>query len=136
MGLLRGMAKTQVPFEQTLFDLYRLSLFPEQGPETAQTLTQAPKNTPAGEPAYSDPELNQIIKQICALPLDPAINSETARKHAYFQGSRPCTMLIDEVESLWEAIALKDDWDPFHAKMAEIAQMREAYGFQASIWPD
>ena len=45
----------------------------------------------------------------------------------YFQRRRPCTMLIDEVEALWQAIVEGDDWQPFHEKLAEIREMAAAY---------
>ena len=48
--------------------------------------------------------------------------------HAYFARERPCTMLIDEVEAIWAPIADRDDWGVLEATLAEIAQMREAYG--------
>ncbi len=42
---------------------------------------------------------------------------------AYFSGDRPCTLLIDEIESIWSAIADHDDWDPFNEKIREIRNM-------------
>jgi len=54
--------------------------------------------------------------------------SATARlDHPYFAAPEPCAMLIDEVEAIWSAIAERDDWGPFQAKLARIAQMRAAY---------
>jgi uncharacterized protein YdiU (UPF0061 family) len=47
------------------------------------------------------------------------------RGHAFWQGE-PCSMLIEEVESIWSAIAERDDWAPFHAKVAAIRGMGEA----------
>ncbi|MET3825837.1 uncharacterized protein YdiU (UPF0061 family) [Sphingomonas sp. PvP055] len=47
------------------------------------------------------------------------------RAHAYWSGV-PCSMLIDEVEAIWSAIAERDDWGPFHAKIDAIRQMGEA----------
>ncbi|SEP66349.1 Uncharacterized conserved protein YdiU, UPF0061 family [Devosia sp. YR412] len=47
--------------------------------------------------------------------------------HAYFTRETPRTMLIDEVEAIWAPIAEHDDWGLFHAALAEIAQMRQAY---------
>ena len=35
-------------------------------------------------------------------------------------------MLIDEVEAIWSAIAEKDDWAPFEAKIEAIRRMAEA----------
>lgn len=44
--------------------------------------------------------------------------------HAVFQRPDPVTLLIDEIETLWDAIAKDDDWAPFEVKLAEI----EDYG--------
>jgi uncharacterized protein YdiU (UPF0061 family) len=49
-------------------------------------------------------------------------------QHAYFRRPRPCTLLIDEIEALWDAIAEHDDWSAFDAKLGAIAEMREAHG--------
>lgn len=35
----------------------------------------------------------------------------------------PCSMLIDEVESIWDAIAERDDWQPLYDKVAAIRWM-------------
>jgi hypothetical protein len=35
-------------------------------------------------------------------------------------------MLIEEVESIWAAIATSDNWQPFEAKVAAIRRMAEA----------
>lgn len=41
----------------------------------------------------------------------------------YFEGEGPCTLLIDEIESIWAAIAERDDWGPFDAKIQQIRAM-------------
>jgi serine/tyrosine/threonine adenylyltransferase len=46
--------------------------------------------------------------------------------HAYFQRETPHAMSIDEVEKLWSAIAERDDWSLFEAKLAQMAEMRAA----------
>jgi serine/tyrosine/threonine adenylyltransferase len=46
--------------------------------------------------------------------------------HAYFRRAEPCSMLIDEVESIWAPIAENDDWRAFEAKLKDIALMRDA----------
>ena len=51
-----------------------------------------------------------------------------AREHAYWGDDGPCSMHIEEVESLWSAIAEHDDWGPFEAKIAAIRRMGEAMG--------
>ncbi len=47
------------------------------------------------------------------------------RSHPYWRGE-PCSMLIDEVEALWSAIADHDDWSPLAAKVSDIRAMGEA----------
>ncbi len=44
----------------------------------------------------------------------------------YFQGDAPCSLIIDEVRAIWDAIATRDDWEPFTAKIAAIRAMGEA----------
>ena len=43
--------------------------------------------------------------------------------HPYWSDLQPCSMLIDEVEAIWAAIAERDDWGPFEAKIAAIRRM-------------
>jgi uncharacterized protein YdiU (UPF0061 family) len=51
---------------------------------------------------------------------------QAARTHPYWSEAAPCSMLIDEVESIWTAIAHSDDWRPFEAKIEAIRRMGEA----------
>jgi protein adenylyltransferase len=44
----------------------------------------------------------------------------------YFSGAAPVSILIDEVESLWEHIARDDDWGPFNTHMARMETARQA----------
>jgi uncharacterized protein YdiU (UPF0061 family) len=44
------------------------------------------------------------------------------------QRSAPVSMVIDEVERIWAAIAERDDWSPFETKLADIGEMRETLG--------
>jgi uncharacterized protein YdiU (UPF0061 family) len=46
--------------------------------------------------------------------------------HPYWADPQPCTMLIDEVESIWAAITERDDWKPFEAKIAAVRRMGDA----------
>ncbi len=46
--------------------------------------------------------------------------------HPYWSDPEPCSMHIDEVETIWSAIAERDDWTPFEAKIAAIRRMGEA----------
>jgi serine/tyrosine/threonine adenylyltransferase len=49
-----------------------------------------------------------------------------ALSHEYWQDAEPCSMLIDEVETIWSAIDTDDDWAPLHAKVDAIRRMGEA----------
>ena len=42
-------------------------------------------------------------------------------------------MLIEEVEAIWAAIAERDDWAPFEAKIAAIRRMGEAMRDAAGV---
>ncbi|MBI3438280.1 MAG: YdiU family protein [Proteobacteria bacterium] len=44
------------------------------------------------------------------------------------QRPTPVSMGIDEVERIWAAIAERDDWSPFEAKLADIREMRDTLG--------
>lgn len=47
-------------------------------------------------------------------------------QHAYFQRPTPASLVIEEVEALWSAIAERDDWSAFDAKIADIRALHEA----------
>lgn len=49
-----------------------------------------------------------------------------ALEHPYWSDPEPCSMHIDEVEAIWSAIADRDDWRPFEAKIAAIRRMSDA----------
>lgn len=48
--------------------------------------------------------------------------------HPYWDDDAPQTMLIDEVEAIWSAIAEHDDWQPLHGKVAAVRRMGDALG--------
>lgn len=54
---------------------------------------------------------------------DPIENS-----HTYWDDDRPQTMLIEEVEAIWSAIAERDDWSPLQRKIESIRRMGDAHG--------
>lgn len=48
--------------------------------------------------------------------------------HPVFARPEPEEMLIEEVEAIWAAIAERDDWTAFEAKLDRLEAAREAYG--------
>lgn len=47
------------------------------------------------------------------------------RSHSHWAGD-PCDLHIETVEDIWTAIDSRDDWGPFHAKIAQIRALGEA----------
>jgi serine/tyrosine/threonine adenylyltransferase len=45
----------------------------------------------------------------------------------YWSVAEPCSMLIDEVETIWAAIAERDDWQPLMTKVDAIRAMGDAH---------
>ena len=73
--------------------------------------------------AYATPEFEPLRATLAGYTA-----SEDARlDHPYFAGE-PCTLLIDEIERIWDAIAGADDWSLFEAKLRDIQRMGDAYG--------
>jgi uncharacterized protein YdiU (UPF0061 family) len=74
---------------------------------------------------YADPEFANVRAEIAKhAPVRPE-----RLGHAYFARQSPPTLLIEDVEALWAAIAASDDWSAFDAKIAEIDAAREAFDF-------
>ncbi|MBO9497913.1 MAG: YdiU family protein [Novosphingobium sp.] len=51
-----------------------------------------------------------------------------ASDHPYWSEEAPQTMLIEEVEAIWAAIAEGDDWTPLDAKIVALRRMGDALG--------
>jgi uncharacterized protein YdiU (UPF0061 family) len=56
-----------------------------------------------------------------------------ALQHPYFQQGNPCSMLIDEVEAIWEPIAAADDWSLLESKLDRIREMGDALQMQPAV---
>ena len=51
---------------------------------------------------------------------------ERPQSHPYWSDPAPCSMHIEEVEEIWSAIAMSDDWQPLSQKIKAVRRMREA----------
>jgi len=56
------------------------------------------------------------------------VSSSAQLDHAYWQHDRPVTLVIDEIEALWDAIDQRDDWQPFAERVAALRVLGEASG--------
>ena len=117
--VLRWMTASRVPYEQFFFDWF-----------CGRESEARAKESPAA--AYYEAEDFSPVRDIllAAAPEEPA-----RLTHPYFAGQTPCAMLIDEVETIWSAIADHDDWSMLEGKLDEIAEMRTAYGFDHRPYP-
>ena len=77
---------------------------------------------PAAE-SYSGPGFEELRSLLAG--------RERPLRHDYWSDPAPCSMLIDEVESIWAAIAESDDWGPFERKIAAIRRMGDAMASDA-----
>lgn len=99
-----------MPYEQIFFDWYG-------GAASAARAAKSPEL-----PRYSHESFAAFETAINSYePL-----SANALKHAYFQGDRPCTMLIDEVETIWSHIDEHDDWSVLYDKVDTVREMGKA----------
>ena len=106
--LLRWMQEHDASWEQTFFDLFGMN---------AARLSRSPQAA-----LYAAPEFERVR---AALSDFQAVRPERFH-HAYFQRERPVSLVIEEVESVWEPIAKSDDWSAFERKLAEIEELRQA----------
>jgi serine/tyrosine/threonine adenylyltransferase len=54
-------------------------------------------------------------------------SNPAAVAHSYWQEQSPCSILIAEVETIWEAIAADDNWQMLHQKIETIRYMGSAH---------
>ena len=118
-AVLRWMTASRVPYEQFFFDWF-----------CGRDSEARAKESPAA--AFYKTEDFAPVRDwlMAARPAEP-----TRLTHAYFAGQTLCAMLIDEVETIWSAIADHDDWSLFEERLARIEEMRTAYGFDARPYP-
>jgi uncharacterized protein YdiU (UPF0061 family) len=126
LSLAGGDLEIDLAFLQVLFDWLTQSqagwdqFFHDgfAGGASAARAAESPQATLYAEPAFAP------VRE----GLEARTRSDAAARlgHAYFQRPKPHTMLIDEVEALWAPIAERDDWSLFEAKLAQLAEMRDA----------
>ena len=109
------LQETRAPFEQALFDW-------RGGLASAERAAASPAREHYAAPSFAP--VRAALEHFALAP-------DARLDHAYFRRATPCTMLIDEVERIWDGIARDDEWTAFYTKLAAIAEMAEAYGTSA-----
>ena len=117
-ALMSWMADSEAGYEQTLFDWFC-------GPASENRAG----NSPQGD-LYRQPQFEPIREGLLAR--QPAHDERLQLN--YFKRRQPCTLLVEEVETIWSAIAEQDDWSLLHAKLQDIEGVRQAYGFKPRMW--
>lgn len=54
--------------------------------------------------------------------------ASTVPERSWWQEEQPVSLLIDEVEAIWAAIAESDDWTPLEEKITAIRRLGQALG--------
>lgn len=112
-ALIAFLAETKGPYEQILFDLH------------------------GGAPSDNSPVSDLYQLESFTVLKEALGNHERLADRdfadPYFSRSVPRTMLIDEVEAVWEPIAEQDDWSVLEKVLAEIESMGIAYGNSPKI---
>ena len=101
-----ALNQTELPFEQTFFDLFG-------GARDTARRTQSPSADELANAQWS-----AVITALQALPVHP--NLQTGETDRRAKNGQPVTMLIDDVERIWAPIAEHDDWSAFEKKLKAI----------------
>ncbi len=104
-ALFGFLAEGDVPFDLPFFDLFGGRTPEPEHPRAA--LYVGPRFT----------ELAQLLAQF---------RPRFEVFPTYFAGEAPCTLVYDEIERIWAAIADTDDWTPFCRKITDIRAMGAA----------
>lgn len=113
--------------------LWRLGVFPrgEEDKSLVQALERGWRETQAPLDDFFHTCFGGRIPEAIGAPFAEArallagYKSRASGDDAYWQGPS-CAMLIDEVEAIWSCIAERDDWAPFHAKIAQVRALGAA----------
>jgi uncharacterized protein YdiU (UPF0061 family) len=104
------LASTSLGYDQFFFDW-------AQGKASEARAAKSPDHE-----AYAGPAFHAFRSALWShAPLDPR-----TLEHPYFSRARPCSLLIDEIERIWDFIAQNDDWAPLYAKIEDIRAMGTA----------
>ena len=106
------LAETRLPFDRFFFDWFGGA--PSEGRALAGPFAAT----------YRGPAFALLGAEL----VNRAPRAPERLGHPYFAGGGPCTLVIDEIERVWERIAQRDDWSAFDAKLAEIRSFEAALG--------
>jgi protein adenylyltransferase len=109
--LFNWLTESQVDWDQFFHDW-------AGGEASAGRAAESPQAAAYATPAFA------IARNGLAARTRP--DAQAALAHPYFQRSRPASLVIEEVEAIWSAIAERDDWSLFETKLRDLEALREA----------
>jgi len=112
--LLAALKDTQAPFEGFFFDWF--------GADEGRAMTRPRLGF------YQDSAFAAFREEIQTFTPD----RPNRLHHPYFAQDNPFTLVIDEVEAIWEAIATTDDWSVFETALVTITEAANAYDLNHS----
>ncbi|QLY23942.1 protein adenylyltransferase SelO family protein [Bdellovibrio sp. KM01] len=110
MNFFKFLSEAQPLFEQTFFDLHS-GVNEDRLRDSVQSAT------------YSHPSFADLKKN---LEFYEVLNEEKTA-HPYFKNNKCCSLIIDELESIWAPIAENDDWTLFDKKLQDIRAIKGIY---------
>jgi hypothetical protein len=111
-ALFGWMGETRASWPQVFFDWFC-------GPASEARAGNSPLS-----PLYREPAFEPVRRAL----MEHRPDRPERLAHVYFAGPAPASLLIEEVEAIWERIAEADDWTPFEQRMAHIEAARQALG--------
>jgi hypothetical protein len=102
------LRESGIGFDAFFFDWYG-------GEASAARALAGPRGARYGEPGFG-----ALRRRLATY--DPAHPPSLALP--YYRRDEPCSLLYDEIEGIWAAIAERDDWARFDAKLAAIGELR------------
>jgi uncharacterized protein YdiU (UPF0061 family) len=106
------LASVKIPYDQFFFDWYG-------GEVSASRAEESPEAS-----AYQGEAFISFREQLQRYEaMEPSRLSQP-----YFQRSRPCSLLIDEIEAIWKPIEEEDDWGLFYQKVDAIRERAKVFG--------
>jgi uncharacterized protein YdiU (UPF0061 family) len=116
------LARSRVGYDQAFFDLHG-------GLRDGARVAGSPEAA-----AYEHESFAEVRRRLEGFePTEAA--ARALAEDEYFRRERPESLLIDEVEAIWSAIAERDDWAPLRAKVEAIRAMGRANGLGGPVDP-
>ena len=69
------------------------------------------------------PDIQELKKLLDA----GSVINESIQSSDYFKLEKPETLLIEEIEQIWNQIAENDDWSLFNQKLQSIQKFKKLY---------